>query len=566
MAYLVVLKGQNAKQSISLDKDRVVLGRNANCDVVFPANDFAVSREHACILRVQSKFFIEDLGSRNGTYVNNQPVTNRQPLNDSDKIRICDFLYSFHETAPASRPPLPGNEPEPTIDEPDDFSTFEASVSHSSQVFLESQPAERLRAILEITNILSKTHDVDSLLPKIVDILFGLFKQADRAFIILRDEVTERDKTVERLIPKVIKTRRTQDESSASYSRSIVRECLKTLQAFLSDDATQDKRFNMSQSIADFRIRSVMCAPLCPPDSNKAFGVIQLDTQDRSKKFTQDDLNLLMAVASQAANVLENARLHESALAREREQEQLALAYQVQLSFLPRKEPELAGYEFFQAYEPAQTVGGDYFGFIPLPGPPAQLAITVGDVAGKGVPAALLMAKLASDARFSLVSEHDPAKAITVLNDLLYPNTSQMDRFVTLAVALLDPRTHTVTLVNAGHPCPLLIRSNAAEPSEASLGKSNGLPLGVMEGYAYESHQLVLEPGDSLLLYSDGMTDAMDKENHPLGLKAVHSALKDGARTPRALGERIMKILKQHATGRNQHDDITLVCFGRNVS
>src|SRR5712692_5945670 len=171
MAYLVVLKGQNAKQSISLDKERVVLGRNASCDVVFPANDFAISREHACILRVQSKFFIEDLGSRNGTYVNNQQVTSRQPLNDSDKIRICDFLYSFHETPPVSRPPLPANEIEPTIDEPDDFSTFEASVSHSSQVFLESQPAERLRALLEITNILTKTLELDPLLPKIVDIL-----------------------------------------------------------------------------------------------------------------------------------------------------------------------------------------------------------------------------------------------------------------------------------------------------------------------------------------------------------------------------------------------------------
>ena len=105
MAYLLVLKGLNAKQSITLDKDRSVLGRNANCDVVFPANDFAVSREHACILRVQYQFFIEDLGSRNGTYVNNQPVASRQPLRDGDKIRIdipnrtIDVLLSDDELA-----------------------------------------------------------------------------------------------------------------------------------------------------------------------------------------------------------------------------------------------------------------------------------------------------------------------------------------------------------------------------------------------------------------------------------------------------------------------------------
>src|SRR5207253_673195 len=152
--------------------------------------------------------------------------------------------------------------------------------------------------------------------------------------LIIREEVTERNKTIERLIPKVIKTRRLQDESSAAYSRSIVRECLKTVQAFLCDDASTDQRFNMSQSIADFRIRSVMCAPLWSQD-NKAFGVIQLDTQDRGKKFTQEDLALLMAVAGQASIALENARLHEdqlaAATAAERLRRDLELAQQVQL-------------------------------------------------------------------------------------------------------------------------------------------------------------------------------------------------------------------------------------------
>src|SRR5205823_11111814 len=101
MAYLLVLKGNDSKRRITLDKDRILLGRNANCDIVLPANDFAISREHACILRLQDKFFIEDMGSRNGTYVNNQAITERRPLNDRDRIRICDFLYSFHETAPS---------------------------------------------------------------------------------------------------------------------------------------------------------------------------------------------------------------------------------------------------------------------------------------------------------------------------------------------------------------------------------------------------------------------------------------------------------------------------------
>ena len=566
MAYLVVLKGANAKESIRLDKDRILLGRNANCDVVFPANDFAVSREHACIVRVQDQFFIEDLGSRNGTFLNNQQVTTRTPLNENDRVRICDFLYSFHQSLEATRPPLPADlRPEQTIDEPESPSTFEASVSHSSNIYLETQPAEKLRAFLDISNNLSKTLELDSLFPKIVENLFTLFKQADRCFIIMREESVERDKPVERLIPKVIKTRRAQDETSANYSRSIVRECMKTVQAFLSDDAFTDKRFNMSQSIADFRIRSVMCAPVWAQEDNKAFGVIQLDTQDRSKKFTQDDLNLLMGVAKLASVALENARFHESSLARERITRDLELAHQVQLSFLPRQLPEVSGYEFYAAYEPAQEVGGDYYGFIPLPHQ-ERLAIMLGDVAGKGVPAALLMAKLSSDARFALVSETEPGKAVTVLNDLMYQNTSQMDRFVTLGAAILDPQSHTLTFVNAGHLAPLLVRASTGKYEEAIPKTLIGLPLGVVEGVDYDSHQITLDPGDCVLFFSDGVTEAMDKQNNQLHLKAIDAALEGGPLPPAALGERIVKMVKQHASGRSQHDDVTLVCFGRKAA
>jgi sigma-B regulation protein RsbU (phosphoserine phosphatase) len=564
MTYLMVLKGPNAKQTYQLDKDRVLLGRNSNCDIVFPANDFAISREHACIVRQQDKFFIEDMGSRNGTFVNNTQISSRLELKDSDKIRICDFLYSFHDSKASPRnTPLPPTPLEPKVEPPDDLEPimFEASLSSTnSHILLEAQPAEKIRALIDITNNLSNTLELDSLLPKIVDSLFQLFKQADRGFIILREEAIERDKPVERLIPKVIKTRRPQNETATSYSRSIVRECLKTVQAFLSDDAAQDQRWNMSQSIADFRIRSVMCAPLWTQD-NKAFGVIQLDTQDRGKKFTQEDLGLLMAVAKQASVAMENAHLHAELLGRERLRRDMELAQQVQMSFLPRELPKVKGYEFYAYYEPAQEVGGDYYGFIPMVA--SRLALLLGDVAGKGVPAALLMAKLSSDARFSLMSEPKPGRAISVLNDLLYQNTSQMDRFVTLAAALLDSENHTVTFVNAGHPSPLLLRHSTGVLERCTERDVIGLPLGVMEGFPYECREVKLEPGDSVLIFSDGVTEAMDKQNNLLNDKAFETAVQEGVRGAKPLGERVVKLVKQHAAGRGQSDDITLVSFGR---
>src|SRR5262249_38754360 len=162
--------------------------------------------------------------------------------------------------------------------------------------------------------------------------------------------------------------------------------------------------------------------------------------------------------------------------ARERQKRDLELAHQVQLSFLPRKLPEVAGYEFFAHYEPALEVGGDYYGFVPLVH--GGLAIAVGDVAGKGIPAALLMAKLSSDTRSCLRTEDSAAQAVRTLNNLLSPHPSPLDRFVTLAACVLDPKTHTVTLVSAGHPPPMLYHKGDGTLTDSMPRSVPGLPLG----------------------------------------------------------------------------------------
>jgi phosphoserine phosphatase RsbU/P len=237
----------------------------------------------------------------------------------------------------------------------------------------------------------------------------------------------------------------------------------------------------------------------------------------------------------------------------------------VQLSFLPQCLPTLPGYEFDARYEPAQHIGGDYYDFIPLNNPKGSLAALLGDVAGKGIPAALLMAKLSSDARVSFLSESTVGGAVSALNQLIYQSTSQMDRFVTLAAAVLDPRTHQVTFANAGHPTPLVYRKNTRQLEPMTLREGTGLPLGVMEGIVYPTHQVFLEPGDTVLIFSDGITEAMDKGNNLIDLKAIESALADGPLPPRALGQRIIDNVERHAQGQPQHDDMTLICFGRMV-
>lgn len=554
MPSLHVLKGMTEGQRISLDGDRFTLGRNPDCAVVIPIT--SVSREHAAIVRQQGRFYIEDLQSRNGTFVNNQQINGRTLLHHNDRIRICDFLAAFMDASTTL--PIPDEmkpEEEEQEEDADTSSTVEATLSHSSNLLLQTQPAEKLQALLDINSNLSKTLELDLLLPKIVDSMFQLFRQADRCFIILVEEGTGK------LIPKVIKTRRPQDEINARFSKSIVKKCLDTNQAFLSDDAAADKRLPLSQSVVDFRIRSVMCAPLCNAEG-KAFGVIQLDTQDRSKKFTEEDLTFLLGVCNVASISLENARMHEGRLAQERVKRDLELAHQVQLGFLPQKLPEVPSYEFHAHYESAQEVGGDYYDFVPLKD--KGLAITLGDVAGKGVPAALMMAKLSSDARFCLLTEPDLPRAVNRLNDLLSQQAGKVDKFVTFAGAMVDPTNHKVTLVSAGHMAPLLIHGATGKIEESMPKDIPGVPLGIMDGFEFSSHTAVLEPGDCLLLYTDGVTDAVNPRNVAFGTEGMLNALQaGGSATPRALCERLVRAVKQHVAGRAQFDDITLVCLGR---
>jgi serine phosphatase RsbU (regulator of sigma subunit)/pSer/pThr/pTyr-binding forkhead associated (FHA) protein len=551
MAVLQIHTGANQGQVLALNGDKTVLGRNPDCHIVISGT--AVSRAHAHILRVQDRYYIEDIKSRNGTFVNNEQIAGRTQLKNNDRIKICDFVCSFHDEPPRTLPEEPLSEVEEAATEP--ANPIEATVSHSSsKQILEAQPAEKLKAILDITTNLSRTLELDSLLPQIVDSLFQLFKNADRCFIILRDEASKK------LIPKVIKTRRPNDEANARFSKSIVNKCLEGVEAILSEDATSDARFAMSQSIADFRLRSVMCAPLWTPGDSKGVGVIQLDSQDRSKRFTQDDLKLLMGVAAQASVALDNVKMHQDLLVKERLKRDLELAREVQLGFLPSRVPELPGYEFFAYYDPASEVGGDYYDFIPLPG--NRLAVLLGDVAGKGIPAALLMAKISADARFCMLTKPKPAEAVTHLNALM--NQSALaERFVTLAAMVLDYERHVVTLVNAGHPSPVLYHRTGRTLEEATTNEVTGLPLGILDGHEYTSCEVALQPGDCLVAFSDGLTEAMDVNNTQLQLKGIFSALQGTDLSARGVGERLLKTVTQHAAGQSQHDDLTLVSFGR---
>ncbi|MBN2476007.1 MAG: SpoIIE family protein phosphatase [Pirellulales bacterium] len=561
MAVLQAIHGPTPGQLLSVEGDSVVLGRHPDCDVVLDSG--SVSRQHARIFQANGNHYVEDLHSRNGTFVNGEAVVGRRLLAGGDELGICDLTFVFllaepgskeEKTAPLKRPP--GTAAMLIDDEqPHSNSTIMSKVdvtTSSSGLRLQANTEAKLRALIEILKNLGKTLDMDEVLSKLLDSLFGIFLQADRGFIVLRDQATGR------LVPKAVKHRRLGDEETIRISRTIVNSVMTAKEAILSADAAADSRFDMAESIVDFQIRSMMCAPLIGSEGH-ALGVIQIDTLDQRSRFSREDLDVLASVATPAAFVVANAQLHEAALREQALQRELTVAHEVQGGFLPTSRPQIDGYSFFEFYRSARHLGGDYYDYISLPD--RRLAVVVADVSGKGIAASLLMAKLSAETRFSLASEPAPAAAVGRLNQV-FCGSAWDDRFVTLILCVLDPVRHEVTIVNAGHMPPLL-RCRSGEVTAVAESETR-LPLGVDDTVVYPQYVVQLKPADCLTLYTDGITEAMNGANALYGNERLWAQLRASAEGVGGVGQGILDDVKRFVGARSQSDDMCLACFGRN--
>jgi sigma-B regulation protein RsbU (phosphoserine phosphatase) len=559
MASLLIKTGPRKGKILALSKEKTSLGRDPRCDIVLDehlvvadptSSDLAnaISRQHAVIMRRGAEYVIadgdgRDHPSKNQTYVNDHRVPDppaTHPLRHGDQIRLTRFTCTFQ---------LDASE----IGEGEDSSiSVDSSLgTTNSVIMLSAQPAEQLQVILQISNELSHALDLADLLPRLLDHLLELFPQAERAFVLLSDEPDA--------LPTVraFKFRQGVENLDCRVSFSIIRRCMEKVEAILGNHPHE--QFPDSESLNSLPLRSLLCAPLWSQDG-RALGAIQLDSSGPGTRFAEPDLQLLLGVAGQASVAVVNARMHRAALVRQRREQDMTVAREVQLALLPQTLPTVPGFAFDARYQAAQEVGGDLYDFVPLPG--GRLAVLVGDVAGKGVPAALVMAKFSVEARVCLETAPDLGVAVSRLNAQMV-RARLGERFVTLAVVILDPAARTLTVVNAGHPSPLVCRGQNRIVEEASPRSVSGSPLGLFAGEAYTAREIAFAPGDGLILFSDGVTEAMNAQGEMFRKTRVRSTLAVGAMAPHEVGKRLIEAVKTHADGQEQSDDIVLVCVGR---
>jgi phosphoserine phosphatase RsbU/P len=543
---LQIVNGPLSGQLFQLDRELTIIGRNPDCDLVLPPK--SVSRKHAAILRKTAGFELKDIGSTRGTFVNGRKLTEPLLLEDGQTLQIGELLLTFNSRVVQISD---AEDEQSTI-----FATIDVLSQSDRQVPL-IKPEAKFRALRLISQELGGTLVLSEVLDRIFNSLFEIFPRAERGFVLLKDPGSEA------FSPEIIRSR-TGPVGELKISKTVLNRVMNGGQAILSRDVGEE--FPESASVSDSKIRSLMCVPLFD-ENHTAIGIMQIDTRDGRGRFEQDDLDLLAAVASQISVAVQNAQLHK-ALLRQREMEQeLQFARQVMHSLLPEKPAAVPGYDFWAYYEPARHVGGDYYGFIPMSPPdakpgsaPPRWAVAVGDVVGKGMPAALLAAKLSGEVKMIVCGNPEPAYVVEQLNRQ-FDVRGGLDLYITFLLVVLDVEKHRLSIVNAGHPCPV-IRRASGQLEEFGSG-SSGLPLAIMPDYRYPTVTTQLEPGDTVIFYTDGVTDAMNAAGERLGEALFKESVLKADAGVGAVGDEVVRAIQRHVADCPQFDDITLVCLAR---
>lgn len=541
MALLQALVGQSPGRIFDLSEQNS-LGRHPKCDVVLDSP--AVSRRHAQVVRSQKGWLLQDLGSRNGTFLNDKRIE-RAYLSPGDQINICGLVFRFEDPG-ASVQACPDAGSQVTVDKTP-LKKGSAPVTASSVFAWDDLvvPAERLvEAFRKLSVAVCYAYRLEDSLKKVLDCIFEVMPNARRGAVLLAEQAGGDPQ------PKACRERE-RDVAHVVVNSEMVQQALREREPNL-------RRLDPPGSGTKPHVW--VCTPIISQYSTDTpLGVLHMEFSERFKAFEATDSKLLVDIAEQVAACIHNVRLHEAMVLQDRMVRDLAIAEQVQRQFLPTHAPMMPGYEAFVAYRPAYCVSGDYYDFIPLSG--SRLAVAIGDVCGKGIPAALCMARLFGEVRSRILTTQSPGPAMEQVNEW-YRTVMLEDQLVTLVLTVLDWEAHQFTVANAGHPRPRLYR--AATSQIESLGESEAVvPLGAIEDMVCQEATCTLMPGDGFSLLTDGLHEARNTKEQLLGWPPIHKAIADAHGAASAVGLLLVHTFESHIARQHHIDDMTLICVSR---
>ena len=522
------------RRVVTIEKEPFLIGRQAGSDLHLPSAE--VSRDHAEIVSEAGGFVIRDRGSRYGTFVNDKSIDEQQVLAHGDRIRLgrsggAEIVF------------LGPNEG----DHPSDRGV--GAVGDLKQV----------AALLEGLRALSSARVLDDVLTLVMDSAIQV-GGAERGFIMLANEEGALEFTMGRS-----RDGETLPGSGFLTSRKIPEEVFRTGKPRIEADLLDGDLANQHMGTIALGIRNVLCVPLhlvrytdgTDTDSthDRRVGVLYLDSREKGTLLSSPTTGVLETLANEAAVAIENAKLYRQALEKAQLEQEMRTAADIQQALLP--DANRSGDFFDTAAEmlPCRSIGGDFFDYIDLSD--GQFGFALGDVAGKGPPAALLGAMLQGSLAAQAYLSEGPAATMAAVNTALVRRGIQ-GRFVTLFYAVLAPDGR-LTYCNAGHNAPMLVSGDG----EVRRLERGGMVLGLFDGTPFEEDTVTLAPGDFLVIFSDGVSEALDPEGEEYGdegLLASIASMQEGGVEGRL--KHVFGRLDEFTSGAAQHDDITAMIVG----
>jgi sigma-B regulation protein RsbU (phosphoserine phosphatase) len=531
-----------------LDRDRISLGRSSANELCYP-DDSGLSRQHLAITRDGAHWFVEDLGSKNGTLRNGQRIDRKLPFNPGDRVTAGHLMIEFAEHAPDMSHTVV------FVDHGDSFSKSSTTVVQSLDAVIGPptgdlnrtqvmQGSPQMHALIRAGRELAGHRPLEELFQVILDLSVDAVCAGRGVLMTLESG-------------GALQVRANRGEGF-EISKTVRDRVLSEKASLLVRDAQMDQALRDHMSIVEQKVRSMLAVPLQTND--RVIGLIYVDSPHMIREFSREDLSLLTVMANVAAIRIEHARLNEIEEAERAMAKEMQQAALIQNGLLPSKAPDVAGMDIAGRTVACHTVGGDYYDFLQFPD--GRVAMLVGDVAGKGMPASLLMSSLQARVQVLFEEPDDLANKVARLNRITCGNCPE-NRFITFFMTVANPVTGELVFTNAGHNPPVLVRA-AAKDNKFELLKGGGLILGILPMAKYEEALITMESGDVLVLFSDGVTEAADPSDDDFGeerLAALVASMRD--RPAGEIVDAIHTAVTEFTQGLPQADDITVVVARR---